>query len=138
MGLGRSISALVFFAACNGGGTDDTASLGFSVAASSPEQGDIDVTAAQSPEFRLNEAADSANCAEDNFLMVAIDQNGAFAFDLDYVVSLEDGGNKLLFTHSEPFLQGYWYAAMVLKTESPCLSDSGLPLEPFGIEFYVP
>jgi hypothetical protein len=138
MGFGRSISALVFFTACNGGGADDTGSVGFSVAESAPEHRDVDVTAAQSPEFRLNASADSDNCSEDNFLLVAIDEGGAFAFDVDYVAVLQDGGNKLQFTHSEPFLQGYWYAAMVLNTESPCLSDAGLPLEPFGIEFYVP
>jgi len=128
----------VFFTACNGGGVDDTASLRFKVAASSPGLGDMDVTAAQSPEFRLSAAADSDNCDPDNFLLVAIDESGAFAFDVDYVVSLQDGGNKVLLTHFEPFLQGYWYAAMALHTESPCLSDGGLPLEPFGIEFYVP
>jgi hypothetical protein len=138
MGFGRSISTLVLLTACGSDGAEDTANPGFRVASASPSQGDMDVTTAHSPEFRLSARADSTNCAAENFLLIAIDENGEVAFEMDYSVFLQDGGNKLILTHSEPFLKGYWYAAMALHTDSPCLSEGGLTLEPFGVEFFVP
>lgn len=138
MGFGRSISTLMLLSACGGGDAYDTANPGFRVASASPAHGDMDVTTGHSPEFRLSAPADASSCTADNFLLVAIDESGKVAFDLGYSVSLQDGGNKLLLIHSEPFLKGYWYAAMALNTDSPCLSEGGLPLEPFGVDFFVP
>jgi hypothetical protein len=139
MGFSRAFSVLsVLLVACSGTATDDTASLGFRVSSAAPSQGDVDVTVAQTPEFRLNAPADPETCTADNFLLVAMDEGGEFAFDVDYSVAIEDDGNKLLFTHSDVFLKGYWYVAMSLNTDAPCLSTAGLPLEPYGVEFYVP
>jgi hypothetical protein len=139
MGFSRAFSALsVLLVACTSTSTDDTATLGFRVSSAAPSQGDVDVTVAQTPEFRLNAPADPETCTSDAFLLVGMDEDGEFAFELDYAVTLEDDGNKLLLTHSELFLPGYWYVAMSVSTDTPCLSMTGLPLEPYGVEFYVP
>lgn len=139
MGFSRAFSVLsLLLVACTGTVTDDTATLGFRVSSAAPAQGDVDVTVTQTPEFRLNAPADPETCTADNFLLVGIDEGGEFAFDMDHTVTMEDDGNKLLLTHSDLFLPGYWYVAMSVSTDTPCLSSAGLPLEPFGVEFYVP
>jgi hypothetical protein len=124
--------------ACAGEATDDTATVRFVVASSAPEQGDVNVTVAQAPEFRLNAPADPETCNTSNLLLVGMDESGEFAFDVNHTVVFQDEGNKLLLTHSEPLLRGYWYAAMSINSATPCTNLDGLPLEPYGIEFYVP
>ena len=135
----RTFCALSFLCVgCAGASNDDTGAEKFAVANSLPAQGDVGVLTEQIPEFHLNAAADAATCNGSNILLVGIDESGEFAFDVEYSVEFMDEGNKLVLSHSEPFLKGYWYAAMSLNTDEPCRSQTGLALEPYGVEFYVP
>lgn len=135
----RTLCALIVLCVgCTGGSNDDTGSMAFIVASSSPAQGDVDVRESQLPEFHLNSPADTATCNESNILLVAIDESGEVVFDMDYSVGFQDEGNKLVLNHDDPFLRGYWYVAMSINSEEPCKSQLGLPLQPYGVEFYVP
>ena len=127
----------VLFACGSDDGTD-TGKSGFFVSGSTPEQGAVNATVTQAPEFRLSSLADPALCNESQFLFSGMDESGEFAFDVEFGLSFQEEGRTLLLTHSEPLLNGFWYAAMVLDKEEPCRDITGRPIAPFGVEFFVP
>ena len=136
---GRTLCSLsLLLSACASDGTEDSGEDGFFVASSSPIQGSVDVLEGQTPEFRLNAQADSVQCTNEQFLLVGMDENGELAFEMEVELSFQDEGKKVLLGHSQPFLKGFWYAAMVLDTDIPCRDVSGRPIAPFGVEFFVP
>lgn len=125
--------------ACGGDNSSDTGGReGFFVVSSTPEQGATDVAGSTAPEFLLSQPANPEACNDSQFELVATDEAGEVAFDVDFSISLSEDALTLSLTHSEPFLSGFWYVAMATTSESPCTDISGDELTPFGVEFYVP
>lgn len=139
MGISRTICALILLTtACSKGDSEDTAVDMFMVAGTAPENGDVNVLVGQAPEFRFNATADEEACDSSHFVFVGMDESGEVAFDVVFDAQFQDEGNKVVLTHSTPLLQGYWYAAMSVNGDPACLDTDGRPLEPYGIEFFVP
>jgi len=137
----RTLCLLSLMAAgCGEEPSSDTGEVreGFYVVSSTPEQGATNVGDQENPQFLLSEAADPGTCGEEPFVMVATDESGEFAFDVDFSVSLSEDGLTLSFVHQEPFLPGFWYVAMVTSSAAPCTDMTGNALAPYGVEFYVP
>jgi len=139
MGFSRTICSLTLLAtACSNGDSQDTAVDLFMVAGTAPEHRDVNVLVGQAPEFRFNATADETVCDSSQFVFVAMDESGEVAFDIAFDTLFQDDGNKVLLSHSAPLLPGYWYAAMSVNADPPCTDIDGRPLEPYGIEFFVP
>ena len=125
--------------ACSGDDATDTGEReGFYVVSSTPEQGATDVAGKATPEFLLSQPADPEACEDSQFVLVATDESGEKAFDVDFSVSLSEDALTIALIHNEAFLSGFWYVAMVTDTENPCTDTNGDALTPYGVEFYVP
>ena len=117
----------------------DTAVDGFVVVGSSPDPGAEDATAATQPELRVNAEADAAACTANSLSFNAISDDGAVLFEVDYIISIEEGGSKIRFLHDGGLSEGYRYAVYVnAQAETVCVDTDGRELVPYGLEFFVP
>ncbi len=129
---------LVVMWSCGSDDGEDTGRTGFFVSGVTPEQGSVNASVLETPEFQLSSQADPALCNEGHFVFSGMDESGEFAFDVDFSLSFQEESRVVLLNHSEPLLNGFWYAAMVLDSEEPCRDVAGRPIAPFGVEFFVP
>ncbi len=118
--------------------TDTGGREGFYVVSSTPEQGSTNVADKANPEFVLSQPADLEACNESQFVLVATDESGEKAFDVDFSVVFSEDAMTVALEHQEAFLSGFWYVAMATDTQSPCTDTRGDALTPYGVEFYVP
>jgi len=117
----------------------DTAVDAFVVVGTSPDPGAEDATAATQPELRVNAEADAAACTTSSLSFHAISDDGAVLFEVDYTISIEEGGSKIRFLHDGGLAEGYRYAVYVdAQAETACADTDGRALVPYGLEFFVP
>ena len=110
----------------------------FEVVSSTPEDGDMEVVEARSPEIRLNERADSDACGLDELLLIPTNEDGSVAFELEYRLTFIDSGRKVQFNVENNLSPGFHYAIVVQSDSEGCTDTEGRLLQPFGAEFYVP
>jgi len=110
----------------------------FEVVSSTPEDGDMEVVEARSPEIRLNERADPNACGLDDLLLIPTNEQGAVAFELEYRLTFIDSGRKVQFNVEDNLSPGYFYSIVVQSDSEGCTDTEGRALQPFGAEFFVP
>jgi hypothetical protein len=129
-----AILAGLICVACGGDVEQDL----FEVVSSTPEDGDMEVVEARSPEIRLNERADPDSCGLDDLLLIPTNEDGSVAFGLEYRLTFIDSGRKIQFNVQNNLSPGYFYSIVVQSDPEGCTDTEGRVLQPFGAEFFVP
>lgn len=138
--LYRLIPALFALAAPAGcdEGTEDTGDTGFFVAGSKPPDEDQNVVESIEPELRLSGTASESTCTPDTVLLRVVSEDNTITEAIDYDLSFEDGGNKIVIQPQDSLLAGYWYLYTVRSGAGGCTNTDGVAIQPFSSLFFVP